>query len=140
MSIQASENKSTLTQLLFDKAYSVFFWSYERGTLPYDIMCLTILMFIFLSPANFFHDKPSSDNKLKEVKGSIHRIHHTEENSVLSINSKLLPINQDESSLKQSIQEQLEKFLEKSIVISNVEPVADENGKKISYLVWVKER
>ena len=140
MPIQTSENKSTLTQQLFGKACSVFFWSYKRGTLPYDIMCLTILMFIFLIPANFFHDKPSPDNKLKEVKGNIHRIHHTEENSVLSISSESLSINQDKSSLKQFIQEQLEKFLDKSIVISSIEPVADKNGKTISYLVWVKER
>jgi hypothetical protein len=32
------------------------FWSYERGTWQYDVMCVLILAFIFLIPARVFDD------------------------------------------------------------------------------------
>jgi hypothetical protein len=36
------------------------FWSYERGSWPYDIMVLTIVAFVLLTPRNWFHDQPQS--------------------------------------------------------------------------------
>jgi hypothetical protein len=32
------------------------FWSYDRGTWQYDVMCVLILAFIFLIPARAFDD------------------------------------------------------------------------------------
>ena len=38
-------------------------WSYERGTLQYDVMVTLILLFVFLSPIWIdFHDKPVERN------------------------------------------------------------------------------
>jgi hypothetical protein len=38
-------------------------WSYERGTVQYDIMVTLILLFVFLSPYWInFHDKPVERN------------------------------------------------------------------------------
>lgn len=36
------------------------FWSYERGSWPYDVMVLAILAFVLLTPRNWFHDQPQS--------------------------------------------------------------------------------
>lgn len=33
---------------------SVFVWSYARGTIQYDIICILILAFIFLVPRSCF--------------------------------------------------------------------------------------
>lgn len=33
------------------------FWSYERGSWPYDIMVLAILAFVLLTPRSWFHDQ-----------------------------------------------------------------------------------
>ena len=33
-------------------------WSFERGSRPYDVICLVILAFIFLTPSWVFHDRP----------------------------------------------------------------------------------
>jgi len=39
------------------------FWSYERGTIQYDIMVTLILLFVFLSPRLInFKDKPVEHN------------------------------------------------------------------------------
>jgi hypothetical protein len=32
----------------------ILFWSYDRGTWQYDLMCVLILAFIFLTPNSFF--------------------------------------------------------------------------------------
>lgn len=35
----------------------ILFWSYERGSWQYDIMCVLILAFIFLSPNRWFQSQ-----------------------------------------------------------------------------------
>ena len=34
------------------------FWSYERGTWPYDVAVVLIVIFVLLSPRGWFHDRP----------------------------------------------------------------------------------
>jgi hypothetical protein len=37
----------------------VVFWSYERGTLPYDLAVAVIVLFVLLSPRSWFNDRPT---------------------------------------------------------------------------------
>ena len=34
------------------------FWSYERGSWPYDVFVAVILVFVLLTPREWFHDQP----------------------------------------------------------------------------------
>jgi hypothetical protein len=34
------------------------FWSYERGSWPYDVLVAAILVFVLLTPRGWFHDRP----------------------------------------------------------------------------------
>ena len=44
-------------------ARNIFVWSYERGTLQYDIICALILAFIFFVPRScFVSKKPDNAN------------------------------------------------------------------------------
>ena len=36
----------------------IFFWSYERGSLPYDIAVILIVAFVLATPRSWFHDRP----------------------------------------------------------------------------------
>src|SRR3970282_1412894 len=36
---------------------NTIFWSYERGTGPYDILVGAIVLFVFLSPRSWFNDQ-----------------------------------------------------------------------------------
>jgi hypothetical protein len=38
----------------------IFFWNFERGTLPYDLVVLGIVAFVFLTPRHWFHDQAES--------------------------------------------------------------------------------
>src|SRR6202047_5663747 len=38
----------------------VVFWSYERGTWPYDLMVVAIVLCVLLTPARCFRDQPQA--------------------------------------------------------------------------------
>ena len=37
---------------------NTIFWSYERGSWPYDLMVILIVLFALLTPGKWFHDEP----------------------------------------------------------------------------------
>ena len=42
--------------------HKVLVWSYDRGTIPYDVICVLILAFIFLTPRSCF-ERRAADAK-----------------------------------------------------------------------------
>jgi hypothetical protein len=36
------------------------FWSYERGSWPYDLAVILIILFVLVTPTRWFHDQPQS--------------------------------------------------------------------------------
>jgi hypothetical protein len=39
---------------------NTIFWSYERGSWPYDIMVVVIVLFVLLTPRSWFRDEPQA--------------------------------------------------------------------------------
>jgi len=39
----------------------IVFWSFERGTWPYDVAVALIVVFVLLSPRSWFNDRPPLD-------------------------------------------------------------------------------
>ena len=39
----------------------IVFWSFERGTWPYDVAVALIVLFVLFSPRSWFNDGPSAD-------------------------------------------------------------------------------
>ncbi len=37
------------------------FWSYERGSWPYDLVVILIVLFVLATPRHWFHDQPQSN-------------------------------------------------------------------------------
>jgi len=37
---------------------NTIFWSYERGSWPYDVLVVVILIFVLATPRSWFHDRP----------------------------------------------------------------------------------
>jgi hypothetical protein len=48
-------------RIIFSTLKKVLFWSYERGSWQYDIMCVVILAFIILAPNRVFEQRDSSN-------------------------------------------------------------------------------
>jgi hypothetical protein len=107
-------------------------WSYERGSLHYDVMVTLILLFVFLAPRFInFKDKPVERVPLQtgvlvqpdSDGGFIYQI------DASAVSEKDVPIH-----------EQLLRIIEPisgAVTISKVEEVRDHSGHLRSYKVWV---
>lgn len=109
-------------------------WSYERGTIQYDVMVTLILLFVFLSPIWInFKDKPVERNPHQTgvtvtpdaaggfvylIKGSA-----VSAKDDVSLHDQLLGIIEPISG---------------EVSITKVEPVRDKLGHVLQYKVWVQ--
>ena len=42
---------------------STIFWSYERGSWPYDVLVVVIVIFVLATPRSWFHDRPQAGRR-----------------------------------------------------------------------------
>jgi len=111
-------------------------WSYERGSLHYDIMVTLILLFVFVSPHVInFKDKPVERNPhltgvvvVPGEKGEfIFQIQASAVNTA--------PVGGD-------VRRQLEQIIEPiagAVSITKYETLKDGSGRPLSYRVWVEK-
>jgi hypothetical protein len=110
-------------------------WSYERGSLHYDIMVTLILLFVFVSPHFInFKDKPVERNPHLtgvliipgEKGGFIYQIQASAVNTETG----------------QDVRRQLERIIEPisgAVSITRYETLKDGSGRPLSYKVWVEK-
>jgi hypothetical protein len=108
-------------------------WSYERGTLQYDVMVTLILLFVFFSPYWInFHDKPVERNPHPSgvvvtpvaEGGFIYQI----EGSAIA--------GTDDSSIRQQLLRIVEP-ISGEVSITRYEVLRDRQGRVLTYKVWV---
>lgn len=110
-------------------------WSYERGSLHYDVMVTLILLFVFLSPYWInFNDKP------------IERVPHQTGvviqpdgggGFIYQIEASALSAG-DEAGLRRQMLAIIEP-ISGAVAISKYEAVKDKAGRVQSYKVWVQK-
>jgi hypothetical protein len=110
-------------------------WSYERGSLHYDIMVTLILLFVFVSPHLInYNDKPVERNPHLtgvvvipgEKGGFIYQIQASAVNA----------------SAGEDVRRQLEQIIEPisgAVNITKYDTVKDSSGHPLSYKVWVEK-
>jgi hypothetical protein len=109
-------------------------WSYERGTIQYDIMVTLILLFVFLSPLWVnFNDKPVQHNPHQtEVvvapDGQGGFVYKVDASAVLS---------QGDAPVRAELLRIIEP-ISGGVSISKVEPIRDRAGRVLAYKVWVQ--
>jgi len=109
-------------------------WSYERGTIQYDVMVTLILLFVFLSPYWInFKDKPVEHNPYRTgvlvlpdgQGGLIYQV----EGSAIS--------GQDDAAVRGELLQIIEP-ISGSVAIKKVETEKDRLGHILHYRVWVE--
>ena len=115
-------------------------WSYERGTLHYDVMVTLILLFVFVSPYWInFNDKPVERNPhptgvvvLPDKQGGlIYQI----EGSALAARYDLSG-NRDDGIVRDELRRIIEP-ISGAVTITRYEIVRDSKGHIQAYKVWV---
>ncbi len=93
---------------------SAFLWSYERGGWQYDIICIVILAFIFLTPRSWFRDRPTLQlSDLRHVQGVI-EVGKIKTGQIYQVDARLVessPIKDTEQALRHILEQQLKKPL-----------------------------
>ena len=104
-------------KILFTTLKKTLFWSYERGSWQYDVMCVLILAFVFFAPNSLFHSADADRTQPLVVSG-------------------------EQFGTSQPNQEEMRKYLSKTfghdVEISRIETVTDNESGKIKYLVYEK--
>lgn len=114
------------------------FWSYERGSWQYDIICAVILAFIFLTPRAVFNDRPTLElSDLRHRQGFV-EVGHAKDGWHYLIDARLVeslaPMKPQEAA-----SEILRLRLNKPITVKSFEPVLDRNNVVLGYAVVVSQ-
>jgi hypothetical protein len=113
------------------------FWSYERGSWQYDIICLMILAFIFVTPANWFHDRPRLQlSDLRHVQGIV-EVGHTNEVWVYQLDARLVESVGEVPPLK-AVQQLLLQRVKPPFKIESIKPILGSGDVILGYTVEVK--
>ncbi len=117
----------------------MFFWSYERGTWQYDLAVILILVFVLLTPRNWFHDKPESGRPVAPGQVQLlsqdgNRITYRVDARILAPPTKLALQN----DLHTALQEALPELHNGNFSIARIEPVHDDQGTVIAYQVEIR--
>ena len=110
-------------------------WSYERGTLQYDVMVTLILLFVFFSPYWInFHDKPVERNPhpsgvvvTPEIGGGF--IYQIEGAAISSA---------DDATVRQQLLRIVEP-ISGEVSITKYEVLRDRQGRVLTYKVWAQK-
>jgi hypothetical protein len=102
-------------RIVFSTFKKILFWSYDRGTWQYDVMCVLILAFVFLAPNSAFRNRPHSPVVV----------------SADEVSTSGGP------SIEQDIARHLSRQYGYEVTVSSIEPMMDGNGTIRYYLTHV---
>jgi hypothetical protein len=121
------------------------FWSFERGTVPYDVAVVVIVIFVMLSPRSWFHDRPRvgpppnpamvQQLKSADPSGSV---------ETFRVDARLLapsiraPESELEHQLHEAVSKNVQNLHRNDFQILRIEPVHADDGTVAYYDVSIK--
>jgi hypothetical protein len=113
------------------------FWSYERGSWQYDIICALILAFIFLTPASWFHDRPRLQlSDLRHVQGIV-EVSHKNQLWVYQLDARLVE-SLGTLPLRNAVRQLLLQRVKPPFEIESIKPILGSGGVVLGYTVKAK--
>jgi len=112
------------------------FWAYERGTLQYDLLCLAILAFIFLSPRSWFNDRPTLElTDLRHQQGFV-EMGHGKQGWRYLVDARLVE-SFTGTTPEDAIPIILTRQLHQPFTVLSIVPITDKNKVVLGYTVLV---
>jgi len=120
------------------------FWSYERGSWPYDVMVVAILIFVLLTPRRWFNDQPSSGAVANVSAGIALQTVLSEgsgETRVYRVDASLLPADKRTTRSTPELEKETHEILRRTVdelkgrtfQISRIEPALDAKTATVAY-------
>jgi len=120
------------------------FWSFERGTWPYDVAVAVIVVFVLLSPRSWFHDQPPlgppPDTAMVQLRDAdvsdgtrTYRV-----SAKLLVSSAKVPESELEHQLHEAVRQNVETLQKSRLEILRIEPIRADDGSIVYYDVSIK--
>ncbi|MFZ0584077.1 MAG: hypothetical protein WAN72_12220 [Candidatus Acidiferrales bacterium] len=120
------------------------FWSYERGSWPYDLVVIVIVLFVLATPRHWFHDQP----QVSAFAGSTVQFRSQDfasQTHTYRLDASVLPADKRASSASPELERETHDILartvddlrDQSFQVVRIEPVRRGDGSIVSYDVTV---
>jgi hypothetical protein len=103
----------------------LFFWNYARNTWQWDVLCVVILIFIFLTPKSWFEN---SERRRSSA-------HQNSAVTTVFVGPELVDNAQDRGQVEQLVRTFTGR---QDVQVLNVRPVIDKDGKTRGYEVDIR--
>ena len=110
---------------LLNKIKQIFLWTYARNTWQWDILCVLILMFIFLTPKSWFE---GGERQLRLA-------HQSPISATMFVGPESIENEGDMVRLKERVRELTGR---NDAEVVSVRKVLDEGGKTLGYQVDIR--
>ncbi|HEX4022850.1 MAG TPA: hypothetical protein VHX63_17015 [Acidobacteriaceae bacterium] len=111
------------------------FWTYERGSVHYDVMVTLILVFIFVSPRVIdYKDKPVA--RILPASGVLVKS-DGQYSLIYQIDADTLSPNLDDKALRKELKAVIAP-ISGGVNIDHYVPMRGANGNIVAYRVWVR--
>lgn len=104
-------------------------WSFERGSIQYDVICIVILAFIFLTPPSVFHDQPKPVSE---------RDDYTITQGPDDDGHTIFTVKIETAASEQAAVDRLKAWLGRPFTVARTEPVYDPAGALVAYSIWIE--
>jgi hypothetical protein len=118
------------------------FWSFERGSWPYDLLVIGIVAFVLLSPRGWFNDRPAV---AQQTPGAGVQVLSEDADSgltTLRLDASLLAQPKPDPAFERRAHDFLGKHVDalkgKTFQIKEIRPVRETNGMTLYYEIVVK--
>jgi len=137
-------------QKIWDAIRGTLFWSYDRGSWPYDAMVVAILIFVLLTPRKWFNDQPQSTTPAAtaQIEAMIQLVAQddTAHTRTYRLSASVLPPNKRAQKATPELEEETHEILGRTIEelkgrtfqVRQIDPVRGEDGSVQYYDVAVK--
>jgi hypothetical protein len=124
------------------------FWSYDRGSWPYDVMVIAILIFVLLTPRRWFNDQPRTTVAAADAASSVTLISQDDaaQTRMYRIDANILPPNKRQPRATPELEAETHEILGRTVddlkgrmfQVRQIDPVSAADGSVQYYDVAVK--
>jgi hypothetical protein len=118
---------------------SYFFWTYERGSLHYDVMVTIILLFLFLGPRFIdFKARPVAEVPLQPRQVLVRHAGYSAGAEHLIYTVRASELHGATGTALQDAAMQIIQPISGPVTVEHISPVQDTSGKTVAYDVTVR--
>jgi hypothetical protein len=134
---------------LWDAIRGTLFWSYDRGSWPYDVMVVAILIFVLLTPRKWFNDQPQTTTAAAaQIEAMIQLVAQDDaaHTRTYRLSANVLPPNKRAQKPTPELEEETHEILGRAVEelkgrtfqVRQIDPVRGEDGTILYYDVALK--